>query len=208
MNNRKNRITVIAVIGGIFLALVLVLGTMIMGQQARNDTEKAVRNVSLLYLDELAGRREQVIADNLKDKITVIQTALDLMTEDDLSSVEHLQNYQKKIRSMLKLERFAFVEETGMIFTASGIQGDIDQYPVDFRNLSGPEIFIRNLTIPDKKVIIAVPVQLTLENRKLCACFMEIDMKEMLSGVAMDVQESGATFCNIYTSWRVGSSQR
>ena len=200
MNNRKKRITVIAVIGGIFLALVLVLGTMIMGQQARNDTEKAVRNVSLLYLDELAGRREQVIADNLKDKITVIQTALDLMTEDDLSSVEHLQNYQKKIRSMLKLERFAFVEETGMIFTASGIQGDIDQYPVDFRNLSGPEIFIRNLTIPDKKVIIAVPVQLTLENRKLCACFMEIDMKEMLSGVAMDIQESGATFCNIYTS--------
>ena len=200
MKNRKNRITVIAVIGGIFLALVLVLGTMIMGQQARNDTEKAVRNVSLLYLDELAGRRERVIADNLKDKITVIQTALDLMTEDDLSSVEHLQNYQKKIRSMLKLERFAFVEETGMIFTASGIQGDIDQYPVDFRNLSGPEIFIRNLTIPDKKVIIAVPVQLTLENRKLCACFMEIDMKEMLSGVAMDVQESGATFCNIYTS--------
>ena len=200
MNNRKKRITVIAVIGGIFLALVLVLGTMIMGQQARNDTEKAVRNVSLLYLDELAGRREQVIADNLKDKITVIQTALDLMTEDDLSSVEHLHNYQKKIRSMLKLERFAFVEETGMIFTASGIQGDIDQYPVDFRNLSGPEIFIRNLTIPDKKVIIAVPVQLTLENRKLCACFMEIDMKEMLSGVAMDIQESGATFCNIYTS--------
>ena len=84
MNNRKKRISVIAVIGGIFLALVLVLGTMIMGQQARNDTEKAVRNVSLLYLDELAGRRERVIADNLKDKITVIQTALDLMTEDDL----------------------------------------------------------------------------------------------------------------------------
>ena len=48
MNNRKKRISVIAVIGGIFLALVLVLGTMIMGQQARNDTEKAVRNVSLL----------------------------------------------------------------------------------------------------------------------------------------------------------------
>ena len=30
-------------------------------------------------------------------------------------------------------------------------------------------------------------------------CFMEIDMKEMLSGVSMDAQEGGATFCNIYT---------
>jgi len=39
-----------------------------MGAHARQDTEEAVRSVSLLYLDELAGRREQVVEDNLQEK--------------------------------------------------------------------------------------------------------------------------------------------
>ena len=51
-----------------------------MGSNARNDTESAVRSVSLLYLDELAGRREQVVSANMQEKINVIHTALDLMT--------------------------------------------------------------------------------------------------------------------------------
>ena len=35
-------------------------------------TESAVRSVSLLYLDELAGRREQVVSANMQQKINVI----------------------------------------------------------------------------------------------------------------------------------------
>ena len=189
----------IAIIGVALLALVLVFGTILIGRNAKEDTEKAARSVSLLYLDELAGRREQVIADNLKNKTGILRTALDLMTEEDLSSAERLQKYQEKMRRMFTLERFAFVEDSGMIYTATGIQTDIDQYPLDLQHLEGTEIFIKNYNIADKKVIIAVPVDLSLENRHLCACFMEIDMKEMLSGVAMDVQESSTTFCNIYT---------
>ena len=63
--------------------IILVIGTIWNGNSARKDTETAVRSVSLLYLDELAGRREQVVADNLQGKINVINTALELMTEED-----------------------------------------------------------------------------------------------------------------------------
>lgn len=74
----------IAVIGGLIVMLALVLTTVWMGRSAGRDTEDAVRTVSLLYLDELAGRREQVVAENLQDRIFDMQTALDLMTEEDL----------------------------------------------------------------------------------------------------------------------------
>ena len=86
MDSRKNTTPLIAVTGGIALVLILVFGTIWVGRSARNDTESAVRSVSLLYLDELAGRREQVVADNLQGRITDMQTALELMTEEDLKS--------------------------------------------------------------------------------------------------------------------------
>ena len=91
MDSRKNRTTLIAVIGGIALVLILVIGTIWVGRSAKTDTESAVRSVSLLYLDEPAGRREQVVTENTQEKITVFNIALELMTEDDLSDLAHLQ---------------------------------------------------------------------------------------------------------------------
>ena len=200
MNKRKHATTRIALVGGIALVLILVFGTIWMGQSARDDTESAVRSVSLLYLDELAGRREQVVADNMREKIDVIETALELMDADDLSSMERLQAYQAHMKRLFKLEKFAFVDEDGLIYTSLGTQTDIDQYGFDYQALSGPEISIKNLQSEDKKVIIAVPVKMTFQGKALTVCFMEIDMREMLSGVSMDAQKGGATFCNMYTS--------
>ncbi|MBQ8159530.1 MAG: response regulator [Clostridia bacterium] len=199
MNSSRKGTRGIALAGSIVLLIVLVLGTIWMGQSARTDTEAAVRSVSLLYLDELAGRREQVVAGNMREKIDVIETALDLMTQDDLSSIEHMQAYQAKMKRLFKLEKFAFVDRDGLIYTSLGMQTDIDQYHFDYRTLSEPEISVKNLYTVEKQVIIAVPVDIAFLDTQLRVCFMEIDMREMLSGVSMDVQEDGATFCNIYT---------
>jgi hypothetical protein len=63
--------------------------------------------------------------------------------------------------------------------------------------LSEPEISIKNLQSEDKKVIIAVPTEhIPFNGDELVVCFMEIDMDEMLSGVSMQGQEGGTTFCN------------
>ena len=199
MNSRKRNLTLIAAIGGVLLALILIFGTMWMGQAARDDTQAAVRSVSLLYLDELAGRREQVVSENMKEKVSVIQTALDLMTEEDLRDSEHLQAYQAQMKKLFRLDRFAFVGSDNLIYTSTGPRADIDRYHIDYHTLKGPEIQVENLDTADKKVIIAVPTDLSFLDTKLVACFMEIDMQEMLAGVSMKAQESGATFCNIYT---------
>ncbi len=196
----KNTITV-AIIGSIIVVLILIFGTIWMGRAATRDTLSAVESVSLFYLDELAGRREQIVAQNLAKNIDDMNVALELMTEDDLSDMEHLQAYQARMRRIYKLEKFAFVDETGLIYTSMGTQTNIDEYRFDYLTITEPEISIFNLNTPDKKVVIAIPLEdMYFDGHRFMVCFMEIDMAEMLQGVSMGSDDNSSTFCNIYTS--------
>ena len=187
----------IAVIGSLVLAFVLVAGTIWMGQSARRSTDEAVRSVSLLYLDELAGRREQVVEGNLQEKIRTIRVAIDLMTENDLSSKENMEAYQARMKRLYTLEKFAFVDTDGLIYTSTGTETNIDDYTFDYRTLSEPDISVIDQN-GEKKVVIAVPVNVTFQDKTLPVCFMSMDMDEMLAGVSMKTNTGGATFCNIY----------
>lgn len=195
-----NKTAMIAVIGSLIVAAILVAGTIWMGARARLDTEDAVRSVSLLYLDELAGRREQVVEKNLQDKIQTISVAIGLMTEEDLSDETHLELYQAHMKQLYKLDKFAFVDTAGLIYTSTGTQNNIDEYSFDYRTLSEPDISIINLGSVDPRVIIAVPINMPFQGKTLSVCFMAIDMKEMLSGVSLITNTNNATFCNIYTT--------
>ena len=196
---RKNATTPIVLIGSLILAIILVAGTVWMGAYARRDTEEAVRSVSLLYLDELAGRREQVVENNLREKIQTIHVAIELMTDEDLSDKAHLEAYQTRMKQLYHLDKFAFVDTEGLIYTSSGTQGDIDDYSFDYRTLSEPEISLFHEESADKRVVIAVPVSIPFQGKTLSVCFMAIDMQEMLSVVSLTTNTGNATFCNIYT---------
>ena len=197
---RKSYMLRMALIGGILVAAIMVVGTVLMGRSASKDTEDAVHSVSLLYLDELAGRREQVVAANLRANIRNFNVAISLLTDEDLSDMEHLQAYQSRMRQLYDLEKFAFVDENGLIYTADGTRDDIDQYGLDYKNLTEPRIFVHDSKEAGKKVIIAVSVAgLSLGGKRLVASFMEIDMGRMLQGVSVQSSSSDTTFCNIYT---------
>jgi len=196
---KSNHSVRVAIIGSLIVLLILVAGTVWMGRSARQDTEDAVRTVSLLYLDELAGRREQVVENNLQGRIKDLQTAVDLMTADDLSDKAHMEDYQARMKRLYTLEKFAFVDEDGLIYTSTGTQTNIDEYGIDYLSISGPEVSIFNIHTADKMAVIAIPTNKSFAGKTLKVCFMEIDMKELLSGVSMDTHTDGATFCNIYT---------
>lgn len=199
MKGKKKGTATVAVIGGVIVMLIVAIGTALMGQQAKKDTDSAVRRVSLLYLDELAGSREQVVEGNLQNKVNVIRTAIDLMTEEDLSDKAHMEAYQRRMKSLYSLDKFAFVDTEGLIYTSTGTQDNIGDYAFDYRTISEPDFSIFNLQSPNKQVIIAVPVRVPFQGKTLPVCFMAIDMSEMLVGLSMDYQSSDATFCNLYT---------
>ncbi len=189
----------IYIIGGVLILIIMVFGTFILGRWANHDTEDAVRKVSLLYLDELAGRRVQVVENNLSRSIEDTRVAVNLMTDEDKSDIEHLQDYQARMKKLYKLDKFAFVDTNGRIYTALGMQDNISDYEFDYKSLSEPEIDILNIESADKKVVIAIPVDIPFNGETLKVCFMEKDMVEMLAGVSMQSGDEDTTFCNIYT---------
>lgn len=198
-STKKSYAAHIAVVGSVIIALIIVIGTIWVVRSAQRDNEKAVRAVSVLYLNELAGRRELVVENNLQYKIRDLRVAVSLMTEEDLSDLEHLQSYQARMKKLYRLEKFAFVDTDGIIYTSLGLQDNIDEYAIDYINIDEPEISIFNLNSVEKKVVLAVPVDLMFGEKHFNVCFMEIDMKEMLSGVSMEAGNNNTTFCNIYT---------
>ena len=202
MDGRKqNNMLTLALIAGVIVALILVLGSFLMGRSASDGTEAAVSTISRSYLNELAGRRVQVVSDNLERNIGIIYDAVELLKEEEISEVPELQKFQAKIKKLFDLERFAFVDSEGHVYTSLGIKEDIADYKFDYKTISGPEISIKDLESENKKVIIAVPVKdLQLGDKTLVACFMELDMEVMLEGVSLKSQDTGYTFCNIYTS--------
>ena len=203
MIGKKRSGLVISFLGAVIIVILLVGGTFWTGRSASRDTEQAVRNVSLLYLDELATRREQVVATTLSDYISDMDIALGLMEKDDLSSMEKLQRYQAKMKQLYGLEKFAFVDSEGLIYTSRGTRKDISLYNFDYRMLSSPEISIKNQHTEHKKLIVAVPVDhLPFNGKQLVAGFMEIDMARVLDVMSLSIQASSTntTYCNLYTA--------
>jgi len=197
---RNTPLVTVGLLGGIAVILIMFIGTIFLSGAAQSDTERAIHSVSTLYLDELAGRREQVVSNNLQNRIRDLTVSLSLMTKEDLSDMEHLQAYQAKMKKLYNLEKYAFVDDDGLIYTSLGTQTNIDDYKFDHKSIAEPEISILNLESPDKKVIIALPVKdITFMGKEFRICFIEIDMKEMLQGASMGTGATDSTFCNIYT---------
>ena len=194
-----------AVLGGILVATILVSTILWVGRSARRSTEEAVHSVSNFYLHELAGRREQVVEANLNQSINNIYVALEMLSETNLSSMERLQTYQARMKKIYNAEKFAFVDENGLIYTSLGTLTNIDDYRFDYNTLSAPEVSIRDLQSADKKVVIAVPVDhIPFGDHTFLACFMEIDMDVLLEGLSLHFGANDTTFCNLY--YKDGSS--
>ena len=196
--NKSTHLLRLGIFGGILVTAILVFGTLWLGHRASEDTQSAVRKVSLLFMDELTGRREQVVASTLADYASDLDVAVGLMEKDDLASVENLQRYQTRMKQLYGLEKFAFVDEDGLIYTSRGTRTDIDLYRFDYKTLSTAEISLKNLDEEDKKVVIAMPVdRLPLEDKHLVVCFMEIDMDYLLENISLEADTNNSTFCNI-----------
>lgn len=200
-DKKHSNVILVAIFGGILVATVLIIGNIALGHRASNDTETAVHNVSLLYLDELAQRRQQVVSTTINGYITDIDIALDLMEPDDLSSTENLHAYQSRMKQLYRFERFAFVDESGLIYTSTGTRTDIGDYDFDYENISGSEVFIKTSSSGEMRVAIAKSVDhLPFEGHELVACLVEIDMDVLLKAMSLRGDtNNNTTFCNIYT---------
>ncbi|MBO4829830.1 MAG: response regulator [Fibrobacter sp.] len=180
-------------IGNIIMAIALIVGAIFLGYSA-------VQNISSMFMEELAGRREQFVESKLEDYINSLEFAVELLTTENLSSEKSFQSYQYRLKHVYGLERFAFVDSNGLIYTSNGIRNDIDLYDFDYKNLSKPEISLKKAEDENKTLIVAIPINNKYYNKKkLVVSFMEITIARLLEGVSLQQDTNSAASCNIYT---------
>ena len=94
-NSAKGRPRTIAsaIWGGIIVAAILLITTVWVSNSARAGTKQAVARVSEFYLEELAGRRAQVVSEELKNNFVYIENALSVLEPADLESQEALRRF-------------------------------------------------------------------------------------------------------------------
>ena len=196
---QKRRTLFVGLLGLLLIAAVLYFSKSWTVRSARGSTEEAVHSVSDFYLRELAGRREQAITANLNAGIKNIDTAIGMLEENDLSDLFHLMAFEARIKQLYELEKFAFVDTKGRIYTSFGLRNNIREYSFDYRTLQSPEISVKDLESGSTKVVIAAPAgNIPFDGEILTVCFIEIDIQTLMAGLTQHYGENSATFCNLY----------
>ena len=189
-----------AVIGAVLVVLAIIGATLWMSAGARNATDEAVNTVSDFYLEELAGRRSQVVSRFFVTQAEDMERAVGLMNPARLASVETLREYIGNVEALFGLKLFAVVDEDNIVYTEHTTYMGGSRY--DF--LADPEPQGMTITTAStygagKQICLAIPVHdRTFMGKKLKSCFIEIDMEDIVSILAFNTEESGTHFSLYY----------
>ena len=155
---QKKQAVAFAVFGGSVIAAILLVTTIWVLTSARAGTSQAVKRVSEFYLDELAGRRAQVVAEELKNHFLFMENALDIMEESNLESQQSLRRFLGKMKRLYRMNKFALVDEAGIVYTEHSTTSGLSRYSFLTEDLTGPAIHTANLYGARKQVILVMPV--------------------------------------------------
>ena len=187
-----------AVVGGIIIAAILLITMGWVSNRARISTNQAVNRVSEFYLEELAGRRAQVVSEELKNHFNYIQNALSILEAADLESQETLRQFLGKVEKLYGVDKFALVDENGIVYTEHSTTSGLSRYNFLDGELTAPVISTTNLYGARKQVVLAVPVEnFTFQGVRIEVCFVQINIDEMLSSLTLQTS-SNETYCSLY----------
>lgn len=201
INEKQKRQTVAYnIVGGIIIAVSLLLTTIWVSSSARTGTKQAVNKVSEFYLEELAGRRAQVVSEELKNNFAYLENALTILEDSDLESQETLRSFLGKVKKLHGMDEFALVDENGIVYMEHSTVSGLSRYPFLSEELTEPVISTTSLYGAKKQVILAVPVKDTVfQGSRIKAGFIQLNIDEMLSSLTLQTS-SNETNCSLYYS--------
>ena len=193
-NKSGGRTISVAIAGGAIIAVLLILSTWWISRSEQEITKDAVHSVSTVYLRELTDRREQGIASRIGDSINNMQSALKIISADNLASVASLSDFLGKVRTIYDVDQFALVDANGQIFTPAGHVPYTDEYFFTREMIAEPKVFTQG-----KIVTVAIPVDnLSFQGVPIKICFVQADANHLLKEILLQTTTSELTFFNLY----------
>ena len=192
-------VTFVAIIGAIVISATLVFTTIWIGRKTSQDTNHAVNAVSEFYLHELTDRREQVVSATLNTAFKQIHSAVEIMEEKDLDSVQSLRNYLLRVKTICDWEVFALVDENDTIYRSLTTEHEVSNYPFLDVAITKPTVFTTDVDSSNPKIFLASPLTgVSFQGIPLKLCFMQLDLQQMLSGISLQSLNNNTTYCNLY----------
>ena len=181
-----------------FLFIVLLAFSFKTAKSTRRETDNTVNKLTQFYIQELAKSRSSLISDELEKKHNYVNNALSVITQDDLKSVKSLRRYLGSVRKLFGMDTFALVDEDGLVYTSHSTFSGGTRYPFLAEQIKEP-IYSTVLNYGgEKQLFMAVPVSgLYFQNSKITACFVEINIAQMMRSLTYR-RNNMETYFNLY----------
>ena len=188
------------VIGALLLTIVVGGTSLWVTSGARSATNRAANKVTEFYLKEFAGRRSHMVSAAIDEEFEHMRRALALITAEDLSSQEALRTFLGKIETAYGTDQFVLVDNEDIVYaryaTYSG--GSRYEFLSDGSLAHGKVVSTTGLYGAKKQVCLAIPVSgLTLTGKDLKACFVKVDIDNIVQGLALN-SDGNETYFGLY----------
>ena len=197
----KLRLLTQVVIGGLLAMAVIVATTLWTSSGARKAADSAGDKVSEFYLQELAGRRSQLVTQVIDTEFNQMRRALELMSDEDLSSQESLRTFIGRVETLCDLNLFAVVDEDDVVYSrfATYMGGSRYDFLREGNALSDRVVSTTRVYGANEQICLALPVSdRSFKGKPLKACFVQVDIDAIVSTLTYNETEGGEASCGIY----------
>lgn len=201
---KKKRITnrtiiMTAFIGSFLIMAMIIANTIWVSKQTSAATDKAVAAVSSFYLEAMADRRAKTITNLINSNFDEMEKAVAFISEEEIESQEDLRNTIGRVESLLDLNRFAFVDSDNIVYTQyTTYTGRSRHAFLSEKEIKNRIISIVSLYGSSKQLCLVIPTpNLSIMGRQMKACFVQMDIKEIVDLLAFDDQ--GRTYFALYS---------
>lgn len=194
MKNKKiteKAVAVTAAIGGVLIMLTVIANTYWASQQAISSTNEAVSAVSAFYLESMADRRAKIITNLINNNFDYMEKAVSVIDDEKIESQEDLRAAIGRMKRLLSLSRFALVDEDDIVYTQYTTYTGGSRHPfLAKKTLDGRMISTVFRYGSSKDLCLAIPVDIKIMGKQFKACFVQIDINDIVDLLAFDDQES------------------
>jgi diguanylate cyclase (GGDEF)-like protein len=188
------------VVTGCLLVISLILSLLLWtSKRLIFSTDKAVSAVSSFYLEAMADRRSKTITNLIDNNFDMMAKAVDFIDDEQIESTEEFRNTIGRVKSLLSLSRFAFVDEDDVVytqyttFTGRSRYSFLAEDKMEERTIIPISIYGSSI-----ELCLAVPTPgLEIMGKPFKACFVQIDSADVMNLLAFEDQ--GRTYFAVYT---------
>ena len=187
----EKTVTITAAIGSILIVIMLIANTYWASRQAISSTNQAVSAVSAFYLESMADRRAKTITNLINNNFDYMEKAVSVIDDEKIESQEDLRAAIGRMRRLLSLNGFALVDEDDIVYTQYTTYTGGSRYPfLANKTLDSKMISTVFIYGSSKELFLAIPIDIKIIGKQFKACFVQIDINDIVDLLAFDDQES------------------